>query len=249
VTMPKEEGELITSVLFEEMGTGGITRGPCPGVDGRDAIVEMKDEGFPGWPEVEWAGFHVKYLIQKICQKKLADKVKPLTIRKRHLVKGEYLWDPRFCANEEKHVILGDVDEYLELIETEGNGGIGLLIINAVAKYDLNGDFRRWHDELKGGPSEYTVEREVEGRPPRMRKTEYMITTVTGYYFTLSDLEKGVERGWLRDDFQRGMRNFDGSPRKEKYLLSLYETPTKYRLFIWNFNMDSEEFKDQLHSM
>jgi len=242
---PKNEGEEITNALFEEWGTGGFTRGPCPSVDGREAIKEMKKAGFPGWAEVEWAGFHVKFLVQKACQESLASKVKPLEVRKRHLVKGAFLWDPRFCANEEKQVILGDVDEYRELVAGEGKGGIGILIVNTVAHDDLDGDFRRWHEEYKGGSSEYTIEREAEGRPPRVRKTKYMITMVTGYYFDLSDLEKGVKEGWLRDNFQEGMRNWDNTPRKGKYLLSLYETPMKYRLFVKNFNIDPDEFKEE----
>lgn len=240
---PKEEGLAIVDALFKEWGTGGFTRGPCPGVDGREAIKEMKEANFPGWREVEWAGFHVKFLVQNACRKYLSGKVEPLEIGKRHLVKSAYLWDPRFCANEEKLVILGDVDEYRDLIRKEGNGGIGILIIHTVAHDDLDGDFRRWHEEFKGGPSDYTIEREIEGRPPRVRKTRYMITMVSGYYFTLEDFERGVDEGWLRDNFQEGMRNWDGTPRKSKYLLSLYETPREYRLFVKNFNIDPNEFR------
>ena len=91
---------MIVEVLFKDFGTGGITQGPCPWVDGRDAILEMKENDFPGWKEVEWAGYHIKYLVQKACQEHLKGAIKPLSQVKRHLVKGEYLGTPDFSQTK-----------------------------------------------------------------------------------------------------------------------------------------------------
>jgi len=239
---PKEEGLMITEALFEDWGTGGITRGPVPYVDGREAILAMKKADFPAWQDVEWAGYYIKFLIQEECKEKLAGKIAPYSRERRHLVKGNYVWDTRLHAGEGK-VILGDVIEYNGVILDEGKGSIGLLVVDVYANTDLNGDFRRWHEELKGGLSDYTREREREGRSPRDRKTAFAIRKVLGYYFTMEDFRKGIEEGWLRDDFQRGMRNYDGSPRNAKYLLILDAVPPKHLLFVKNFNEDPDEFK------
>ncbi|MDD4455485.1 hypothetical protein [Methanoculleus sp. UBA430] len=242
---PREEAELIVEALFEDYGTGGITRGECPGVDGREAILEMKEAGFPGWQEVEWPGFHVKFLVQRECREKLNGEVQPYDLdKKRHLVRGDYVWDTRFHANERSDDIpLGDVKGYNDLVKE--HGGIGLLVVDAAVVKDENGDFRRWHEELKGGSSEYSLERERDGRPPRERKSRYLIVGVYAYFFTLDDLNKGIMDGWTDDDFQRTMRNANGARRKSKYLLKGSEIPDEHLLFVKNFNMDPEEFEEQ----
>src|SRR5208283_316450 len=201
---PRTEAELITNALYEDFGTGGYTPGPVPHVDGREAIREMKGDNFPGWQDVEWAGYHIKYLVQKACEEYLPGQFVPYVQRRRHLLKGTYLWDTRFNANDEEIVILGDVQEYNEL--TRSNGGIGILVADTQANSDLTGDFIRWHENLKGGISDYTAERENDGRPARIRKTEYMIRKVRAYFFENGDFETGVREGWLNNTFQQTMR-------------------------------------------
>lgn len=108
---PKNEAELIINALFEDFGTGGYTDGPIPHVDGREAIMEMKEDKFPGWQDVEWAGYHIKYLVQNACDEKIPGMFKPYIQKRRHLIKGNYVWDTRLNANEEGTVILGDVQK------------------------------------------------------------------------------------------------------------------------------------------
>ena len=238
---PKQEAELIVNALFEDYGTGGLTRGECPGVDGKDAIQEMKADDFPGWQEVEWAGYHIKYLVQKTCEEKLPGKILPYDQGKRHLVKGNYVWDPRFSSHDKTDVILGDVDEYGEIIKK--NGGIGVLVVDAAATPDTHENFRRWQEEQKGKLSEYSIRREIEGRPARERKSAYMIRKIFAYFFTLDNLQKGVIDGWADDTFQQSMRNADGSSRNSKYRLKINLVPSEYLLLIKNFNEDPDEFE------
>lgn len=239
---PREEAELIVNALFEDYGTGGDTPGEVPGIEGREAIQEMKKAGFPGWQEVEWAGYHIKYLIQKACEEKLSNKIQPYNLGKRHLVKGKYVWDTRFSAINSKNIILGGVDEYKDIITN--NDGIGLLVVDSVVNYDLNEDFRRWHEELKGGSSGYSIERELDGRAPRIRKTAYMIRKIIAYFITVDDLKTGVIEGWLDDTFQQSMRNWDGSARKPKYMLKIDNVPSSKCLLVKNFNEDPVEFEE-----
>jgi hypothetical protein len=238
---PKQEAELIVNALFEDYGTGGLTRGECPGVDGKDAIQEMKADDFPGWQEVEWAGYHIKYLVQKTCEEKLTGQILPYDQGKRHLVKGSYVWDARFNSHDQIDVILGDVEEYTEIIKK--NGGIGVLVVDAAATPDTYENFRRWQEEQKGKVSEYSIRRELEGRPARERKAAYMIRKIFAYFFTLDKLQEGVRNGWADDIFQQGMRNAGGSSRKPKYRLKTNLIPSEYLLLIKNFNEDPEEFE------
>jgi hypothetical protein len=240
---PKDEAKLISNALFDEFGTGGYTDGPVPHVDGRGAIIEMKNDGFPGWQDVEWAGYHVKYLALKTCEERFPGQFSPYTDRRRRLIKGQYLWDTRFNANEEESVILGDVQEYNSLIAS--NGGIGILVADTQANYDLTGDFVEWHEALKGGSSAYSIEREMEGRPPRRRKTEYMIRKIRVYYFKPEDLVTGVNEGWLNNTFQVNMRNANEDSRNPKYKFKISEVPSSYLIYVKNFNEDAEEFAEE----
>ena len=239
---PRQEAELIVEELFNDFGTGGYTDRDVPWVDGRESIQEMKTDDFPGWREVEWAGFHAKYLIQKICQQNLNGKVSPYDSGKRHFVKGQYLWDARLNNVESNDVILGDREEYDEIILE--NTGIGVLVLDSWVEVDRSGDFRRWHEEFKGGSSEYSIQREREGRREQPRKTAYMIVRVFGYFFRPGDLRKGVEEGWAHNTFQGTMRNYDGNPRKTKYQIRKNLVPNQNLLFVKNFNEDPEEFKE-----
>jgi hypothetical protein len=243
MTDPKNEAKLIVNALFDDYGTGGYTRGECPYIDGKKAITEMRTDNYPGWQEVEWAGYHLKYLIQKECELKLNDQITPHNIEKRYLVKGNFIWDSRFHAGDSFKIILGDIDEYSAIVRD--SGGIGILVFDSVASNDLNEDFRRWHEEFKGGPSSYTLEREREGRPIRIRKTGYMIRKVLAYYFTMEDINKGLNEGWVGGNFQGGMRNANGSPRNNKFFLKCNSIPSEYLLFVKNFNEDPEEFGEE----
>ena len=240
---PKQEAELIVNALYEDYGTGGLTRGECPGVDGKDAIQEMKADDFPGWQEVEWAGYHIKYLVQKTCEEKLANQIQSYDQGKRHLVKGNYVWDARFNSHDKTDVILGDVDEYTEIIKK--HGGIGVLVVDAAATPDTQENFRRWQEEQKGRTSDYSIRRELEGRPARERKSAYMIRKIFAYFFTLANLQDGVRHGWADDVFQQSMRNANGSSRHSKFRLRINQIPSEYLLLVKNFNEDPDEFEDE----
>lgn len=239
---PKEEAELIIDALFDSFGTGGQTDRDIPCVDGREAIQEMKIAGFPGWQEVEWAGYHIKFLVQNACIDNLSDRIRPYTEGKRHLVKGNFLWDTRLRATDVRLIHLGDVDEYNEIIRK--NNGIGILFVDVYSHKDENGDFRRWHEEFKGGPSLYTIEREIEGRHVRKRKIDYSILKIFAFFFTNHDLIKGLKEGWLTDTFQGTMRNQDGTPRNTKYSIDIDFVPKEHLLLVRNFNEYPEEFDE-----
>jgi hypothetical protein len=240
---PKDEAVVIVDALFDEVGaTGGHSpHGDVPPVDGQDALLEMRDAKFPCWSEVEWAGYYLKYLVQKTCENQLSGQVEPLDLEhKRHFVKGRYVWDAHLSADDKNEVILGAVDEYADIIKT--NGGIGVLVADSIVIKDDTGEFKRFQEELKGGISEYEIRREREGRPAQPRKEAFMIRKVFAYFFTLEDLRNGVETRWARDTFQRTMRNANARPRNGKYSIKIDSVPRQHLLFVKNFNEDPAEF-------
>lgn len=242
---PNQEAQLIINALNEDYGYDGNQYGECPYIDGKSAVIEMKEEGFLGWAQVEWAGFYIKYLIQKICQENLSNtNIRPYNLeRNRFFIKGSYIWDARFHANDEyKRIPLGDVEDYDNIAEQ--NEGIGILIVDSVASPDNDGDFRRWQEEIKGGPSKYTITREMEGRRPQPRKKDFYIKKVLAYYFTPDDLRIGVDEKWIDAEFQDKWRNADESDRNPKYRLHLNRVPKNYLIYAKNFNEDPLEFAE-----
>lgn len=243
---PKEEAVIIIDALFDEVGaTGGYSpHGDVPGIDGREALIEMKEAGFPGWGEVEWAGYYLKFLLQKTCSDQLSGMVKPLDLEhKRHFIKGQFVWDARLSSDEMSAVALGAVNEYADIIEA--NGGIGVLVADAAVIKDDSGDFKRFQSEMKGEVSDYEIRAEVEGKPPQPRKEAFMIRKVYAYFFTLADLKEGVKNRWAKDNFQRTMKNSNDQPRGGKYMIKIDSVPRKHLLFVKNFNEDLTEFKKE----
>jgi len=249
---PLEEAKMLCNALFSELGTASITPGPCPGVDGREAIEEMYEKGLPSWTENEWAGFYLKHLMQELAVQKYPDEFEELTIKEKkiYLVKGQYLWDTRLKANiatTGKTPLFGK--EQMDALLDEF-GGMGLLIALAQSNLDYSGDFRRWHDEfkfLKKGidKTEYVKQVEAEGRRSYARKTDFMVIQLNAYYFTKQDILNGIKEGWIEDTFQATMRQSDGGTRVGKYAIYLDRVPKKNLLFIRNFNTDREEFAEE----
>ncbi len=242
---PNEEAQLIIDALHEDYGYDGNQYGECPYIDGRKAVLEMKAAGFPGWAQVEWAGFYLKFLIQNICSEKLShEKIEPFDLgRNRHFIKGSFVWDTRFHANDDNMKIpLGDLEDYNAIAIQ--NGGIGIIIVDSVAKPDNEDDFRRWHEEIKGGPSNYTIIREIEGRRPQPRKKEFFIKKVLAYFFSPTDFQTGIQENWMDTEFQDNWRNADESDRNSKYRLHLTRVPQKYLVYAKNFNEDPIVFAE-----
>jgi hypothetical protein len=240
---PKDEANLIAESLFDEFGTGGISaHGDIPFIDGRDAVLEMKESGYPNWKQVEWAGHHIKYLVQKNCSEGLCGAIVPYNLRSKHFVKGEYVWDARFKGHESNRVPLSAVTDYDSI--TRRNGGIGVFIVDALWAHDLNGDFRRWHEEQKGAPSRYSIIREREGRPEHPRKSAYAFGKIIAYFFAYNNLQNGVRDGWLQNNWQIDMRNAGGESRTAKYLLKVDKVPRDYLIYAKNFNEEPDDFAE-----
>jgi hypothetical protein len=101
----------------------------------------------------------------------------------------------------------------LQAINDYGAVGFILGIGDAVFN-DESRSFQRWHDELKGGLSDYEKERISRGAPSRLRKTAFTLQEIW-----IIEIDEKLCKNL--GTFMEGFRNKDGSPRKAKVMLDL----------------------------
>jgi len=85
--------------------------------------------------------------------------------------------------------------------------------------------FQKWHEALKGGKSEYEMERIKRGAWSRLRKVEFKLEQIS---FIRIDDAVLVKCG----SFQRDFRNAGGQPRREKVLLDLEKLDEEIIYFL-----------------
>jgi hypothetical protein len=196
--------------------------------DGRKAILEMKDAGFNQWRQMEWMGFYFQFL----CEKLLRNTVKILGPKYGNVrFDGfkEIPWDFKAHAiNTSSHqVIVNDSEATANAIKDYGC--VGLIL--AMGEVEYNDDqrvFQRWHEELKGGLSDYSLERIERGAWSRLRKVEVKLEQIS---FIKIDDAVLIKSG----SFQRDFRNAGGQPRREKVLLDLEKLDEEI-IYFMDFN-------------
>jgi len=182
--------------------------------NGRKAILEMKENKFNQWRQMEWIGFYFEYLCQKYLKK----------IMKFHKIKYDntsfdgFLEVPfdfkSHAINTESHkVIINDTEATIKAIE-EYNYVIVIMALGEVVYNDLDKTFQKWHEKIKGEKSKYEEERIKRNALSRLRKTEFNLKELMFIKINKETLERC-------GSFQKDFRNADGSPRKSKILLDL----------------------------
>ena len=187
--------------------------------DGRSAILEMKDAGSRQWRQMEWMGFYFEFL----CQKHFASIIDMPGKRYGNTEFDafyEISWDCKaHAANTTSHnVITNDTEAVAKTIDDYGHYGI-ILAIGEVEYNDEEKTFKRWHDELKEGISQYEVNRINRGAMSRRRKTEFTLSEI--HFICLSDHTLSQCSG----SFQKGFRNSDGSLRRTKVMIDIRKIP------------------------
>ena len=201
-------------------------------VDGKKAIREMKDRGGKNWRQMEWHGFHTEEEIIEILEDEIGGGEGPRVGNTTIDYSNEKSWDIKSHPTNKKDgksndwAILNDQEAIETVIDEEGS--MGFIIASGPAEFDEDGDFKNWHEEEKGGPSEYSKQRETEGRPSRMRKKSIEYEKVEIIEFnSVDDIQRGVKEGWAKG-FQKDMRNADGSPRRSKIQIKIDEVPDEF---------------------
>ncbi len=196
--------------------------------DGRKSILEMKDANFSHWKQMEWIGWYFQFL----CGKFLKNNIK-IPGPKYNNVEfdgfKEIPWDFKAHAiNTSSHqIIVNDSEATSRAIRQFGCVGL-ILAIGKVKYNDDKRTFQKWHEKLKGGKSDYELERIKRGAWSRLRKVEFKLEQIS---FIKIDDSVLVRCG----SFQRDFRNADGTPRREKVLLDL-EKLNEEIIYFLDFN-------------
>jgi hypothetical protein len=182
--------------------------------DGKDAILEMKNNDYPHWKQMEWIGFYFQYL----CEKKLAD-IFQFQIPRYGNASFDGLYQIPFdfkshAINTSSHtVIVNDSEAISQAIKEYGCVGV-IIALGEVVYNDKERTFQAWHELLKGGLSQYTKDRIARGAWSRLRKCSLHLSQITIIEITDKTL---IKCGSFQEDF----RNSDGSPRRPKLTLNL----------------------------
>lgn len=182
--------------------------------DGRQSILEMQREGSRNWRQMEWIGFYFQFL----CERVLPDLIQMPGPKYGNVTFDGFLetpWDFKAHAmNTSSHqIIVNDSEATAAAIGQYG--AVGLIL--ALGKVEYNDEvrsFQAWHNDLKGGKSNYELERIERGAWSRLRKVSFDLQQIS--FIRLTD-QTLVKCGSFQTDF----RNADGSPRRRKVLIDL----------------------------
>lgn len=184
--------------------------------NGKKSILEMKMNNFNQWKQMEWIGFYFEYL----CRIKLKD-IMLMPFEKKYgnvTFDGFYKfpWDFKSHAIESGNkIIVNDEEATCNAIEEFGQ--VGLILANGTVEYDNDQrEFQKWHEEIKGGETEYEKERKKRGAASRLRKISFKLKKIMIIGMTKETLTKS-------SSFQNDFRNSNGRPRRKKVLLDLTE--------------------------
>lgn len=189
--------------------------GIAPCWDGKTCITEMKDAGCRQWRQMEWFGFYFEFL----CNQRLGNEFAVPGDRYGTAAtacfdaKGAINWDFKAKAikSDDHRSILNDKAAVDESVRKHGAHGV-IIALCDVDYNDENRSFQKWHDELKGKKSKYTLAREKRTSISRYRKTGAVLREILFAVLTAKNMH-------LLDTYNQG-RNSNGAPRPPKYMLN-----------------------------
>ena len=211
---------MISDKIVDTVGSLKNASRDIPNVwDGRSAILEMKAEGSRQWRQMEWMGFYFEFLCQRHFSSILDIPGKRYG-RTEFDAFREISWDFKaHAANTISHrVITNDTEAVENTINEYGYYGL-ILAIGEVEYNDEARTFKAWHDALKEGISAYEINRINRGAMSRRRKTQFALSEI---HLVCFDAETLSQCG---GSFQKGFRNADGSPRREKVTVDIRKIP------------------------
>lgn len=194
-------------------------------VDGKDAILQMKEEGSSNWRQMEWIGFWFEHFVKTKIIPKTGGASGPTYGKTTFDYQRDYVWDLKVHPKGSGDLILNDREAIDNCIKEKS--GLGFFIVEGQAKYDESEKFKKWHDALKGGTSKYEKDRVARKAPSRVRKISFIPQEITAIWFSNStDISEGLSDKWL-SSFQEGMRNSNGKMRRAKYKIAPNSLPNK----------------------
>ena len=178
--------------------------------DGKSCINEMRSKGGQ-WRQMEWCGWYFELKCKEILKNHFSlpgDKFGNVEFDCR----GNINWDFKNHAIQSgTNIILNDK----EAIDTSLNKNRyhGFIVSECDVKYDEDGSFKKWHDQLKGRVSSYQLEAKKRKANSRKRKVSAELKQIIFMVLNQSDLSKLI--------IHKQGRNADGANRKVKYQFDL----------------------------
>lgn len=177
--------------------------------DGKASILEMKDCDYH-WRQLEWIGFYGQLLLKQNIFHEFkipGDRYGNVEFDFKKTIN----WDLKVHPNNQKQAILNDCVATNESINQYG--AHGLLVFCVDCEFDSTGEFKIWHDNLKGGKSNYEIARVERGAKSRIRKTTARVTKIKTLFLNNDNILQlgGAQDGW---------RNSNGTPRRIKYSIT-----------------------------
>ena len=198
-------------------------------VDGKEAIMEMKNGGSRNWRQMEWIGFWFEFFVETQIQPTLGNTVGPTYGKTTFDLQLSNVWDLKAHPNHLKYLLLNDQQAVKTCIEEKG--GVGFIVVDGLTEYDdENETFKKWHDSLKGKQSAYVKSRIARNAPPRRRKVSFQPKSILGIWInSVDELNQGERDGWI-SGFQKDMRNSNGNPRRAKFKFDTTRIPAHNRV-------------------
>ena len=198
-------------------------------VDGKEAIMEMKNGGSRNWRQMEWIGFWFEFFVETQIQPTLGNTVGPTYGKTTFDLQLSNVWDLKAHPNHLKYLLLNDQQAVKSCIKEKG--GVGFIVVDGLTEYDdENETFKKWHDALKGKQSAYVKSRIARNAPPRRRKVSFQPKSILGIWInSVDELNQGERDGWI-SGFQKDMRNSNGNPRRAKFKFDTTRIPAHNRV-------------------
>lgn len=200
--------------------------------DGKECILYMKNHNCNQWRQMEWIGFYFQFMCENILGK---DKFMQIPGSKYGNVEFDGFriipWDFKAHSIDRNKPDCAKIptNGYAETSSAiQDYGTVGFIIISGYSDYDDNLTFKKWHDEIKGGMSQYERERINRSAPSRRRKINFNPKELI---FVMVDKDNLSSCG----KFQANFRNSDGTPRNAKVMLDL-KSNSSLKIYRYNFN-------------
>lgn len=193
--------------------------------EGKPCVLELKEADY-NWKQMEWWAFYFEFKVKQILQDYFTFPGDSYGNVKFDL-KGNINWDLKSSAIKTNNhtVILNDVDAMLESIKEHKYHG-EIIALCDVEYNDSDRSFQNWHTELKGGKSNYELEREERTSISRYRKTKADLAEIILLVLNEDSIDE-LSR------MKQG-RNSNGKPRNEKFMIDL-ENIDKFEFYQITF--------------
>ncbi|MBI3158408.1 MAG: hypothetical protein HYZ26_02270 [Chloroflexi bacterium] len=183
--------------------------------DSKASVLQLKEANF-NWRQMEWWGFYFEHLCREALKRDFAIPGDQYGSRRTASfdAKRTINWDFKAKAikSDDHRAILNDCAGMQASINQYSAHGLVLALCD-VEYNDENRSFQKWHEELKGGKSRYTLEREQRTSVSRYRKTRADLQEILFLVVTARNVDR-------LSVYSQG-RNSNGRPRPPKFMLDL----------------------------